>query len=452
MKRRRRPASIKRNLAIILGMMLICIALMLSVHWFNNPTPRLLDRDYDAINALRAAPENALHALTRAQNALPVFERRQGFITPQFYRASGRHSGMDAVAHSLLYAFAVQPIADEFRELFHQFDASVAEFRAAVAQPHFLASSPPRLPWAPAHIGHLYTLTNMTLYAAYMARMEHRTEDMVPLMMDIIRMWRKMVPEFIGWGQEVHYAKDPTYQVILMARGNVSPNALEALQEALEQLGPPYPDPVVMLEHVWEKFDLTFLYPEPIESMRFVTRMERRMLYRRLDRAVRTFAKDRDHWREWVRKTPSEIDKGMTKPLSRRISRYELPAYPWLMLLDLAERMAMETNIYHAARLAIALERFRHAQGQYPNQLAELVPDYIAELPADAVNGLPLAYRRHEDAYMLYSAGMDGVDNEARGRWEAVVTMTGRNVWLYEPLPQDLDILLIPYHPPAQTE
>lgn len=451
MKRRRRPASIKRNLAIILGVMVICVGLMVSVRWFNNPTPRLLDRDYDAINALRAAPENALHALARAQNALPVFEKRQGFITPQFYRASERRSGMDAVVHSLLYGFAVQPIADEFRELFHQFDVSVAEFQAAVSQPFFLASSPPRLPWTHPDMGHLHTLMNVSLYAAYMARVEQRAEDMIPLMMDIVRMWRKIAPEFIAWGQEFHYAKDPTYQVILMARGNVSHNTLEAMQDTLEQLGPPYPDPAAMLEHVWEKFDLTFLYPEPIENMRFSTRMERRMLYRRLDRAVRTFAKDRDYWRDWVRKTPAEIDRGMTKPLSRRVSRYELPAYPWLMLLDLSERMAIETNIYHAARLAIALERCRHALHQYPEQLAELVPDYIAELPADAVNGLPLAYRRQEDAYVLYSAGMDGVDNEAKGRWHTVISM-GRNLWLYEPIPQDLDILLIPYHPPAQME
>ena len=50
------------------------------------------------------------------------------------------------------------------------------------------------------------------------------------------------------------------------------------------------------------------------------------------------------------------------------------------------------------ARLAIAIERCRIARGAIPETLAELVPDFIAELPRDVYTGQPMIYRRKETA------------------------------------------------------
>ena len=39
-------------------------------------------------------------------------------------------------------------------------------------------------------------------------------------------------------------------------------------------------------------------------------------------------------------------------------------------------------NLFSAARLGIAIERYRRAKGALPGDLSDLVPDYIAALPS----------------------------------------------------------------------
>jgi len=64
------------------------------------------------------------------------------------------------------------------------------------------------------------------------------------------------------------------------------------------------------------------------------------------------------------------------------------------------------------ARVANALERFRLAHGEYPETLDPLAPQFIAQLPHDLINGLPLYYRRTEDgSFVLYSVGWDEKDD-----------------------------------------
>jgi hypothetical protein len=64
------------------------------------------------------------------------------------------------------------------------------------------------------------------------------------------------------------------------------------------------------------------------------------------------------------------------------------------------------------ARVATALERFRLAHGEYPETLDPLAPQFIAQLPHDLINGLPLHYRRTEDgSFVLYSVGWDEKDD-----------------------------------------
>ena len=64
------------------------------------------------------------------------------------------------------------------------------------------------------------------------------------------------------------------------------------------------------------------------------------------------------------------------------------------------------------ARVACALERFRLTHGNYPEALAALAPQFIAEPPHDLINGQPLHYRRTDDGkFVLYSIGWDEKDD-----------------------------------------
>jgi hypothetical protein len=61
---------------------------------------------------------------------------------------------------------------------------------------------------------------------------------------------------------------------------------------------------------------------------------------------------------------------------------------------------------------AIALKRFELRHKKYPNDLAELVPEFLAAVPRDPVDGTPLKYRlRPDGTFLLYSVGEDGEDN-----------------------------------------
>jgi len=79
-------------------------------------------------------------------------------------------------------------------------------------------------------------------------------------------------------------------------------------------------------------------------------------------------------------------------------------------------RIMLETARHQAsinlAITACALERYRIANGKYPQQLQDLTPRYIARLPVDPVNGKPLIYRLNDDgSFILYSVGSNGVDD-----------------------------------------
>ena len=59
----------------------------------------------------------------------------------------------------------------------------------------------------------------------------------------------------------------------------------------------------------------------------------------------------------------------------------------------------------------LALRCYTVENGQPPERLADLVPDYLSELPKDPYSGKPLLYRRNAKGYVLYSVGSDGRDD-----------------------------------------
>ncbi len=66
---------------------------------------------------------------------------------------------------------------------------------------------------------------------------------------------------------------------------------------------------------------------------------------------------------------------------------------------------------------ALALERYRGKHGSYPNALAGLVPEFLETVPVDFMDGQPLRYRQDDNGhFLLYSVGLDGVDNGGKMR------------------------------------
>jgi len=66
---------------------------------------------------------------------------------------------------------------------------------------------------------------------------------------------------------------------------------------------------------------------------------------------------------------------------------------------------------YDAVRVSIALERYRRRAGNWPQCLDQLTPDLLPALPPDRFDGGPIKYRLVERRPVLYSVGVDRVDD-----------------------------------------
>jgi hypothetical protein len=65
--------------------------------------------------------------------------------------------------------------------------------------------------------------------------------------------------------------------------------------------------------------------------------------------------------------------------------------------------------------VALALRAYKLEHKTYPQNLRQLVPNYLQKIPADPFGGgEPLRYKRVGRKYSLYSIGPDGIDNRGR--------------------------------------
>ena len=111
--------------------------------------------------------------------------------------------------------------------------------------------------------------------------------------------------------------------------------------------------------------------------------------------------------------SPAAIQKANSALGRQRMRPYDLFSRMLLPALGrFAEKCARAQSSVDLARVACALERYRLANGQFPDTLDALVPKFIAKLPHDVINGQPLKYRRTDDGqFVLYSVGSNETDD-----------------------------------------
>jgi hypothetical protein len=74
----------------------------------------------------------------------------------------------------------------------------------------------------------------------------------------------------------------------------------------------------------------------------------------------------------------------------------------------------VKTVAYRDSLLAaVAAERHRLKTGEFPAQLADLVPTQMSSVPLDPFDGQPLRFRRTGDDIVIYSVGVNGKDDSA---------------------------------------
>jgi hypothetical protein len=91
----------------------------------------------------------------------------------------------------------------------------------------------------------------------------------------------------------------------------------------------------------------------------------------------------------------------------RIIASLLLPALQKLILKSAAAQTAV-----NQAAIACALERYRLANGHFPETLEALAPRFISPLPNDVITGEPYKYHLRDDGrFVLYSVGWDEKDD-----------------------------------------
>jgi hypothetical protein len=98
-----------------------------------------------------------------------------------------------------------------------------------------------------------------------------------------------------------------------------------------------------------------------------------------------------------------------------KASRFPPKMFSALLLPSLekvAPRFARLEARHRAASLALAVERFRLANGgNTPESLNELIPQFLSSIPSDPFDGQPLRYKELPTGFVVYSIGPDRTDD-----------------------------------------
>lgn len=113
------------------------------------------------------------------------------------------------------------------------------------------------------------------------------------------------------------------------------------------------------------------------------------------------------------------VSPGVLKDNQARLEQFVSRSSPFRILTAMAvpnfqkavQTMARNQTAVDEAFIVCGLERYRLANGPYPDSLDALVPKFLDKLPNDIITGEPLKYRRTGDSFLLYSIGWNEKDD-----------------------------------------
>jgi len=99
----------------------------------------------------------------------------------------------------------------------------------------------------------------------------------------------------------------------------------------------------------------------------------------------------------------------MKIPVHYRLARLLLPNLYTIILKE-----AMLEAYLEAARIGIACKIYQRQHGKYPDNISDLVPDFLPVKPLDPFTGKPLVYKAKRDGFIVYSLGSNKKDDGGR--------------------------------------
>jgi hypothetical protein len=98
--------------------------------------------------------------------------------------------------------------------------------------------------------------------------------------------------------------------------------------------------------------------------------------------------------------------RGQAAVLADQFDGRATPGYEATIHADLRR-----SAFYRLLIVQLAVRAFQLEHQRLPDSLDQLVPDYLSKLPTDPYDGRPLRYQREDSRYVVYSVGVDAVDN-----------------------------------------
>jgi hypothetical protein len=82
-----------------------------------------------------------------------------------------------------------------------------------------------------------------------------------------------------------------------------------------------------------------------------------------------------------------------------------------------------------AARVGLAIQRYRLATDKLPDTLDDLVPTYLDAVPKDPFDGSEFRYKKLESGFVVYSVGEDKIDDGGQERLPFGERKKGSSTW-----------------------
>jgi len=83
----------------------------------------------------------------------------------------------------------------------------------------------------------------------------------------------------------------------------------------------------------------------------------------------------------------------------------------------LFKRATLEA-MFETARIGIACKIYKNMHGNFPEDLSELAPEILEEVPVDPFTGNSMIYKKQDSGIIVYSIGSNLKDDGGKGTWQ----------------------------------
>ncbi len=129
------------------------------------------------------------------------------------------------------------------------------------------------------------------------------------------------------------------------------------------------------------------------------------------EKTLKTISED---WQTILEAQAEGLDLGSRRDRAKLLG--QLLAYFLLKMnagfnYRIQEKIVSNEELKTLFEIALALTMYRRDKGQYPERLEDLTPAYFEVVPTDLFSGEAHRYRKTPDGYLLYSVGLNRIDD-----------------------------------------